>query len=286
MYYKLLVLIINVIAFIQHLIPFNNNHMTTLSLSLNAIPNIPLIKPNDDLANIILHALTSSGNEPEDDDIIAIAQKIVSKSEGCIVDLAMVKPSARAIKLAQEINKDPRQIELVLSESKEIIAYKPGVIIVEHHSGVILANAGIDHSNVVSNTDNTENKEVVCLLPKDANKSAKRLKKEIESICNKNIGIIITDSIGRPWRMGTTGVAIGSAGIETLRDLRGNKDMFGHELMVSETADADSLASAACLLMGEGDDATPVVLIRGYKTVISNQDTRQLLRPKDEDMFR
>ncbi len=260
--------------------------MTPQSLSLNAIPNIPLIKPNDDLANIILHALSSSEYELEDNDIIAIAQKIVSKSEGRIVDLAMVKPSKKAIELAQKINKDPRQIELVLSESKEIIAIKPGVIIVEHHSGVILANAGIDHSNLDNNVDGTEKKEVVSLLPKDSNSSAKRLKKEIENRCNKQIGIIITDSIGRPWRMGTTGVAIGSAGIETLRDLRGNKDIFGRELVVSETADADSLASAACLLMGEGDDATPVVLIRGYKTVISDQDARQLLRPKDEDMFR
>ncbi len=256
--------------------------MTPQSLSLNAIPNIPLIKPNDDLANIILHALSSSGHVLENNDIIAIAQKIVSKAEGRIVDLAIVKPSEKAIKLAQEINKDPRQIELVLSESKEIIAIKPGVIITEHHSGVIMANAGIDHSNV----DSTDKKEVVTLLPKDANQSAKQLKNEIETLCKKQIGIVITDSIGRPWRMGTTGVAIGSAGIETIRDLRGNKDMFGRELMVSETADADSLASAACLLMGEADDATPVILIRGYKTVISDQDTRQLLRPKDDDMFR
>ncbi len=286
MYFKSIVPIINVIAFIEYLILFNNKHMTLQSLSLNAIQNIPLIKPQDDLVDIILHALSSSGYELENNDIIAIAQKIVSKSEGRLVDLATVNPSEKAIKLAQEINKDPRQIELILSESKEIIAYKPGVIIVEHHSGVILANAGIDHSNVASNTDSSNEKEVVSLLPKDSNKSAKRLKKEIEKQCKKQIGIIITDSIGRPWRMGTIGVALGSAGIETIRDLRGDKDMFGRELLVSETADADSLACAACLLMGEGDDATPVVLIRGVETVISDQDTRQLLRPKDEDMFR
>ncbi len=256
--------------------------MTMQSLTFKVIPNIPLINPNDDLVNIILQSLASVGQELENNDIIAIAQKIVSKSEGRIIDLATVKPSEKAIELAEEINKDPRQIELVLSESSEIIAYKPGVIIVEHQSGVVLANAGIDHSNV----DGSKEKEIVCLLPENANKSAKQLKKELENQCNKQIGIIITDSVGRPWRMGTTGVAIGSAGIETIRDLRGNKDMFGHELMVSETADADSLASAACLLMGEGDDATPVVLIRGAKTVTSDQNTRQLLRPKDEDMFR
>jgi coenzyme F420-0:L-glutamate ligase / coenzyme F420-1:gamma-L-glutamate ligase len=286
MYFKSLVLIVYVIAFIQLLIPFNSKNMAPQSLSLNTVPNIPLIKPNDDLANIILHALSSSGYELENNDIIAIAQKIVSKSEGRLVDLATVNPSEKAIKLAEEINKDSRQIELVLSESKEIIAVKPGVIIVEHRTGVILANAGIDHSNVASSTDGAVKKEIVSLLPKDSNKSAKRLKKEIETQCKKQIGILITDSIGRPWRMGTTGVALGSAGVETIRDLRFDKDIFGRELLVTETADADSLACAACLLMGEGDDATPVVLIRGYETVISDQDTRQLLRPKDEDMFR
>ena len=256
--------------------------MALQSLSLNVIQNIPLIKPQDELVDIILHALSSSGYTLENNDIIAIAQKIISKSEGRLVDLATVEPSEKAIKLAQEINKDPRQVELILSESKEIIAYKPGVIIVEHHTGVILANAGIDHSNIAG----ADTQEMVSLLPEDSNKSAKRLKKEIETLCKKQIGIIITDSIGRPWRLGTTGVALGSAGIETIRDLRGDKDMFGRELLVSETADADSLASAACLLMGEGVDATPVVLIRGVDTVISDQDTRQLIRPKDEDMFR
>ncbi len=254
--------------------------MSVKSLALHAIRDIPLIRPDDDLSRIILSSLSSSECKLQDHDIIVIAQKIVSKAEGRIVDLTKVAPSKRAIKLAKEIDKDPRQIELVLSESKEIIAKKPGVLIVEHHSGVILANAGIDHSNV----DDSE--QYVTLLPKDSNLSARRLKKEIETLCNKNIGVIITDSIGRPWRKGTTGVALGSAGIETLRDLRGNRDMFGRELLVSETADADSLASAACLLMGEGDDATPVVLVRGYKTVMSDQDTRQLLRPKEDDMFR
>lgn len=260
--------------------------MAPQSLTLNAIPNIPLIKNNDDLANIILQALSSSGYKLENNDIIAVAQKIVSKSEGRIVDLTTIKPSEKAIQLAQKINKDPRQIELVLSESKEIIATKPGVIIVEHRTGVISANAGIDHSNVASKTDDTDKREFVSLLPKDSNASAKKLKKEIENQCDKQIGILITDSIGRPWRMGTTGVALGSAGIETIRDLRFDKDIFGRELLVTETADADSLASAACLLMGEGDDATPVVLIRGYETVISDQNTNQLLRPKEDDMFR
>ena len=229
-----------------------------------------------------MHALNSAGHTLQDNDIIAIAQKIISKAEGRIVDLATVTPSEKAMQLAQELNKDPRQIELVLSESREIIACKPGVIIVEHHSGLILANAGIDHSNI----DSSEDKERVSLLPEDSNRSARNLKQELEVRSDKNIGIIITDSIGRPWRIGTTGVALGCAGITPVRDLRGDKDMFGHELMVSETADADSLASAACLLMGEGNNATPLVLIRGYKVSNTDQDSRQLLRPKEDDMFR
>jgi coenzyme F420-0:L-glutamate ligase / coenzyme F420-1:gamma-L-glutamate ligase len=256
--------------------------MSIQSLSLLAIPDIPLIKPGDDLARILVRSLSKSDIKIKDNDIFAIAQKIISKAEGRIVDLNTVTPSPKAIELAQKTDKDPRQIELVLSESNKIISHKPGVIIVEHHSGIILANAGIDHSNV----EGSDGQEVVSLLPEDSNRSARQLKKEIETLCNKNIGIIITDSIGRPWRLGTTGVALGSAGVQVIRDLRGDKDLFGRELKVSETADADSLASAACLIMGEGNDATPLVLIRGMKTVNTNDDTRQLLRLQEEDLFR
>lgn len=252
------------------------------SLSLHAIPGIPLIKPGDDLAGIITQSISAAGGALQNGDIIAIAQKIVSKAEGRIVDLATITPSQEAIALAIKTNKDPRQVELILSESKEVMRYKPGVIIVEHHSGVVLANAGIDRSNA----GETGGKELVTLLPQDPNAAAKRLRQDIQALSGKQIGIIITDSIGRPWRMGTTGVAIGSAGIQVLHDLRGNKDLFGRELLISVTADADSLASAACLLMGEGNDATPVILVRGFRTVSSDQDARRLLRPKDEDMFR
>jgi len=256
--------------------------MPPASLSLSVIRDIPLVRTGDDLAAIIMQAMSSCGYEFENNDIIAIAQKIVSKAQGRIVNLAEVTPSKEAVRLAREINKDPRQIELVLAEAKTVIACKPGVIIVEHHSGVILANAGIDHSNVSADSEG----EYVSLLPEDSNRSAGDIKQAIESRCGKKIGVLITDSIGRPWRMGTTGIALGSAGILPLRDLRGNRDMFGHELMVSETADADSLASAACLLMGEADNATPVVLIRGFECIDTQLDSRQLLRPEEEDLFR
>ena len=256
--------------------------MSLKSLSLSAIPDIPLIKPGDNLAQILVSSLLKSSIKIQDNDILAIAQKIVSKSEGRIVDLNTVTPSTKAIELAQKVDKDPRQIELILSESNAIVAHKPGVIIVEHRSGIILANAGIDHSNIEGN----DNQEMVSLLPEDSNKSASQLKKEIETLCNKNIGIIITDSIGRPWRLGTTGVALGSAGVQVIRDLRGDRDLFERELKVSETADVDSLASAACLLMGEGNDATPLVSIRGVESIKTNDDTRQLLRTQSDDLFR
>lgn len=256
--------------------------MNIKSLSLSAIPDIPLIKPGDNLAHILVSSLLKSSFKIQDGDILAIAQKVVSKAEGRIVDLKTVTPSSKAIELAQQVDKDPRQIELILSESNSIIGHKPGVIIVEHLSGTVLANAGIDHSNIES----TDEQEMVSLLPKDSNISARRLKKEIEALCNKNIGIIITDSIGRPWRLGTTGVALGSAGVQVIRDLRGDKDMFGRELKVSETADVDSLASAACLLMGEGNDATPLVCIRGVETIETSDDTRKLLRSASDDLFR
>lgn len=256
--------------------------MKNHTLLLQALANIPRIEAGDDLTRLIIRVTVDSDNELRDGDILCLAQKIISKAEGRVVDLAEVSPSQHAKTLALEIGKDPRLVELILSESQEIIACKPGVIIVEHHCGVILANAGIDHSNV----NDPGGKDVVLLLPKDPDASAKLIHDRLKTLTNKHIGVIITDSIGRPWRLGTVGLAIGSAGIQTLRDLRGHRDMFGHELRVSETADADSLASAACLLMGEADEATPIVLIRGYNARVMDQGARHLLRDKTQDLFR
>ncbi|MFQ5661127.1 MAG: coenzyme F420-0:L-glutamate ligase [Gammaproteobacteria bacterium] len=256
--------------------------MLNASLSLYRISDIPIIKPGDALAEIIHRAMQRSGEHCRTDDIIAIAQKIVSKAEGRIVDLNEITPSGRARSLAEETGKDARLVELILSEAKEVIRYKPGVIIVEHRCGVILANAGIDHSNV----GNAADRELVTLLPQDPNTSAKRIRAGLQALSGKRTGVIITDSIGRPWRMGTVGVAIGSAGIIPLRDLRGRKDLFGETLRVSETADIDALASAACMLMGEADDGSPVILIRGHQPGQTDEAADRLLRPRDDDMFR
>ena len=256
--------------------------MEALSLSLVAIGGVPLVKPGDDLPAIITQSLCANDLELEHHDVLVIAQKIVSKAEGRIVNLDKVTPGAEASKLAVEVEKDPRIVELILGESRRVVRHKPGVLIVEHNSGIVMANAGIDHSNVQEPGQG----EYVTLLPSDANKSAQALHQAIEAATGRSIGIIINDSVGRAWRNGTVGIAIGCSGITPLNDLRGEKDLFGTVLRVSETADADALASAACLLMGEAAEASPLVLARGYRVVNSEHDTSVLVRDAESDMFR
>ena len=256
--------------------------MSALSLTLLTIPGIPLIKSGDNLAEIILESIRRSDIDIMDNDILVIAQKIVSKSEDRIVELASVTPGKEALRLAKIADKDPRLVELILQESKEVIRCKEGVIIVEHRSGTVMANAGIDHSNVAD----TQNSELVCLLPIDSDRSASTLRKELEDQTKCQLGVIINDSVGRAWRVGTVGLALGCSGVLPLRDLRGKQDLFGQTLRVSETADADALASAACILMGEADDASPAVIIRGFKSNESQLNTNCLIRPKQDDMFR
>lgn len=233
--------------------------MSDFSLQLYRVSGIPLIRPGDQVASIIFSAIQESDFEILDGDIFVIAQKIVSKAEGRIVDLGTVSPGPEAIELGTRADKDPRQAELILQESNEIVRCKEGVIITEHNSGIVMANAGIDHSNV---SDETES-ELVTLLPEDSNRSAHLINEELSLLFNKQLGTIINDSVGRAWRVGTVGLALGSANILPLRDLRGETDLFGKELRVSETADADSLASAAELIDGRS---------RGCLT--RNSDTR------------
>ena len=258
--------------------------MSGSSLSLYSVPNIPLIGPGDDLPSIITTALSNEGERLDDNDVLVIAQKIISKAEGRIVDLADVTASKEAQHYANICEKDPRLVELILSESSSVLRCKVGVIIVEHRTGLILANAGIDHSNV----NNESDKQLVTLLPEDSNASADKIRKALQAHSGKKIGVIINDSIGRAWRLGTVGIAIGASGLVALRDLRGATDLFGKTLEVSETADIDALASAAGLLMGEANDSSPVILIRGFahQTQDTEHDARTLVRPLDEDMFR
>ena len=213
---------------------------------------------------------------------MVLAQKIVSKAEDRLVNLKTIKPTALAIEYSVKTDKDPRLVELILRESKNVIRYRQGVLVVENHQGLIMANAGIDHSNVEQDPEN----DWVLLLPENPDKSATSLHNELLRKTGSKIGVIINDSIGRAWRNGTIGTAIGVAGLSSIVDLRGRADLFGNQLRVSEEAIADELASAASLLQGQADEGLPVVLIEGYPTSSQHIPALELIRPEEKDLFR
>jgi len=254
--------------------------MSATALSFTPLPGLPAVRQGDDLAGLIGLALARAGIELADGDVLAITQKVVSKAEGRLRPLAGVEPSARARELAAETGKDPRLVELILRESVRIVRRRRELIISEHRLGMVLANAGIDRSNL----DGDEAQ--VLLLPADPDASAVRLRGALEAASGRRLGIIITDSVGRAWRRGTVGLAIGTAGVAPFEDLRGRRDLAGRALQVSEIAPADSLAAAAVLVMGEAAEGTPVVIIRGARGGGDNQPAGSVLRPRDEDLFR
>ncbi len=256
--------------------------MPVPSITLTAVPHIPLVEPGDDLAGIIIAALERARITPVERDVLVVAQKIVSKAENRYVDLDAVTPSERARDLAREVDKDPRLVEVILSESEEVVAHKPGVLVVAHKLGVVLANAGIDRSNLVPQ----EGAERALLLPKDPDASAAALKARLEARYGVKPGVIVSDSVGRAWRNGVTGIALGAAGLPALRDMIGCKDLFGRTLDVTQTGFADEIAGAAALLTGQADEGLPAVLVRGLDWTEPATDARVLLRPKVEDLFR
>lgn len=247
------------------------------AVDLRALPGIPMVEPGDDLATLIGEGLVRAGLELRSGDVIVVAQKIVSKAEGRAVDLASVTPSARAVELAAEVQKDPRLVELILSESVRVVRSRPNVLIVEHRLGFVMANAGIDQSNVAPQ----DGVERALLLPLDPDSSAEALRAKLSASA-----VVIIDSFGRAWRRGTVGIAIGAAGLPALLDLRGNPDLFGRVLQVSISGFADEIAAAASLVMGQGDEAQPVVLIRGLAWSAPANPAAELVRPAAEDMFR
>lgn len=255
-----------------------------MALSLTSLPNIPLIRRGDHLADILLNSIKAASLELQDNDILVLAQKIVSKAEGRMVNLATVTPSAHAIELAPQVDKDARLLELILQESNEVLRVRKGVIVVEHKLGFVCANAGIDHSNVMGEGDTTE--EYVLLLPEDPDASAAKLREEIKQITGKTIGVMIIDSHGRAWRNGTVGICIGVSGLPSLIDERGWKDLFGYTLKATIVAVADELAAAASLVMGQAAEGTPAVLVRGYPYPLGEGSLKELIRPKEMDMFR
>jgi coenzyme F420-0:L-glutamate ligase/coenzyme F420-1:gamma-L-glutamate ligase len=251
-------------------------------LRLTSLENFPLIRQDDDLADIILNSLQKNKIELEDNDILVVAQKIVSKAEGRMMDLKTVTPSQRAIELASQTEKDARLIELILQESNEILRTRIGTIIVEHKLGFVCANAGIDHSNV----DEDKAAEWVLLLPQDPDLSSRRIRNAIETKTGKRIGVLINDSHGRTWRNGTVGMAIGMSGVPALEDLRGWPDLFGSELRITQVGVADELAAAASLMMGQAAEGTPVVHVRGFPYPLREGSLKELIRLKEQDMFR
>lgn len=255
-----------------------------MPLTLTPLHHIPLIRHGDHLADIVVKALENNNIPIEDNDILVFAQKIISKAEGRAVNLVTVTPSQRAIELAQQTDKDPRVVELILQESNEILRTRVGTIIVEHKLGFVCANAGIDHSNVAGVGDSAE--EWVLLLPAEPDTSAERMRDEIQSKTGKRIGILIIDSHGRAWRNGTVGVAIGIAGMPGLEDLRGRSDLFNFKLRITQVGVADELAAAASLVMGQASEGTPVVHVRGFPYPLREGSLKEVIRPKDQDLFR
>lgn len=250
-------------------------------LHLTALSGMPLVEVGDDLPSLLAEALVNNQLALQDGDILVIAQKIISKSENRYVLLDEVTPSAEALEWADKADKDPRLVQLILDESTEVIRHRPGVMIVAHRCGYVHANAGIDRSNITS----VDNRERVLLLPIDSNVSAKKIS-DVFAAQGLNIGVVISDSAGRAWRNGITGFAIGSAAVPALRSAIGSTDLFGRALEVTEIADADELASAASLLMGQGNESVPVVLIRGWQWNRGEQDASSLIRDADADLFR
>jgi len=255
--------------------------MNAKRLTLTALTGIPLVGPGDDLPALLAAALRRTDIAPEDGDIMVVAQKVVSKAEGRIVALAGVLPSGRAVTLAKEVNKDPRLVEVILSESSEVIRHREGVLIVAHRLGFVMANAGVDQSNVAGGDG-----ECVLLLPRDPDASAAALKTKLDWEFGAKLGVVINDSFGRAWRNGVVGVALGAAGVPSLRDLVGARDLFGRRMRVTEIAVADEIAAAASLLMGQGAEGLPAVHIRGFVCDAPVLPASALLRPKETDLFR
>jgi coenzyme F420-0:L-glutamate ligase/coenzyme F420-1:gamma-L-glutamate ligase len=254
----------------------------TASVQLIAVPGMPLVAPGDDLAGLILERAAAAGIGLRHGDVLVVAQKVVSKAEGRLVDLAGIVPSPRAATLAQEVAKDPRLVEVILSESRRIVRTARDVLIVEHRLGLVMANAGVDQSNVAA----TDGRELVLLLPQDPDASAARLRDEFDARSGCEVGVIINDSFGRPWRLGVTGVAIGCAGVAALIDRRGDPDLFGRLLQVTVIAHADEIAAAASLVMGQAAEGCPVVVVRGLPDERHHLPARSMVRPPEGDLFR
>jgi coenzyme F420-0:L-glutamate ligase/coenzyme F420-1:gamma-L-glutamate ligase len=252
------------------------------------LPGLPEIRRGDDLATLILAALRRADLALQAGDVLVVAQKIVSKAEGRSVDLRTITPSSKAVELAARVQKDARFVEVVLSESAEVVRAAPGVLVTRHRLGFVMANAGIDRSNVPAE-DATRPEDTVLLLPVDCDGSAARLRARITALAPLGAAepaVVISDSFGRPWRQGVVNIALGVAGLPALRDLRGGLDREGRSLQMTQVAVADALAAVAGLAMGEAAEGMPVVHVRGLDISGPLSDGQSLIRPPNEDLFR
>jgi coenzyme F420-0:L-glutamate ligase/coenzyme F420-1:gamma-L-glutamate ligase len=255
-----------------------------MNLTLTTINDISLIKPGDNLGEIIAEKTLEQKICPKDGDIFILAQKIVSKAEGRMVNLTSVTPSSEAYKYAEITGKDPRFVELVLRESNNVVRTAYNTLIVEHKCGFVSANAGIDHSNVKGDWGN--DLDWVLLLPEDSDESARQIRDFLGRKFDCDLGVLIIDSHGRAWRNGTVGITIGLSGLPGLVDLRGVSDLFGFQLKITQVAAADELAAGASLLMGQASEKTPVVFARGFPYALREANLQELIRPKEQDLFR
>jgi len=246
-----------------------------------AVEGLPLSKKGDNLGQLIAEAAQKQGTPLQEKDVIVVTHVFVSKAEGNIINLDTVKPSERALEIAKQTNKDPALVEVILQEAKDIVRLGPNSIITETRNGIISANAGVDRSNVLGERN-------VVPLPKDPNLSAQNIRSEIKRLTGVDVAVIVSDTHGRPFRMGEINVAIGVAGIKPIRDRRGEKDLFGYVLKIKQTAIVDELASAAELVMGQASEGIPAAIIRGYTCYQTTEDSSatELTRPKEKDLFR
>jgi coenzyme F420-0:L-glutamate ligase/coenzyme F420-1:gamma-L-glutamate ligase len=251
-------------------------------LQLSALPGLPKVEPGDDLATLIEAGLERLGETLQAGDVLVLAQKIVSKSEDRYVHLNGVEPSDHARALAAQADKDPRIVELILRESVEVLRVRKGAIIVQHRNGYVHAHAGIDQSNIESRADDPR----VLLLPENPDASAAQLRGELKTRTGVDVAVIINDSAGRAWRNGVIGFALGSAGLVTVENRIGTRDLFGRPLEITEIAVADELAAAASFLMGQAAEGAPVVLIRGADITVAEAGSAALIRAPHQDLFR
>ncbi|MBV7330501.1 coenzyme F420-0:L-glutamate ligase [Chloroflexi bacterium TSY] len=259
-------------------------------MNLFSVPDFPFIQEGDSLSQLILDCLAQADNNLQSDDILVIAQKVVSKSEGRMIHLKEVEPSDEAIALAQTVDKDPRLVQVILDDSNEVIRARPGLLVVEQRNGWVCANAAVDRSNVAPEADATLG-EVALLLPKDSDASARQIRHDLALAMNVDPSdapaVLISDTHGRAWRNGNVGICIGCAGLPPLWDQRGLHDLFGYELRGSIECIADELCAAASLLMGQSNEGTPVVLVRGYRLPKQpSAPAKAIQRPVEMDAFR